>query len=252
VNLHIFTNTFPGFEPSWSLSCEMIYYVAWPVLLMMTGMREKAAFWLGLAGSLTVAGSILILWNVFHRMEDRAFVDGFWSVSALFVLWLAGARLMVDWGRWSAGVTRAKWITGLTVAAAATVLLFVMRYQDCPPWTTHLAAWAAMPGLVLTIAGARHLGLSGASARVKAACRWLGLFSYPCYILHDQMLRLVDHYAEEWLPASWARMPLEHLVVSFVVVLPPLVLAGPALERFFMGWRTRVLRQVAAKAGTKR
>ena len=155
---------------------------------------------------------------------------------------------MVDWERLSAAVTRAKWFSGLAVALAASGLLFVMRYQSYPPWTTHLAAWVAMPGLVLMIAGARHLGLSRASERVKAACRWLGLFSYPCYILHDQMLRLVDHYAEEWLPASWARMPLEHLVVSFVVVLPPLVLAGPAVERFFMGWRTRVLRRVTTKA----
>jgi peptidoglycan/LPS O-acetylase OafA/YrhL len=250
LSLQIFTNSFPGFQQSWSLSCEMIYYGVWPMLLWMAGGREKRAFRAGMAASLTVAGGVLVMWTVFHRMEDRAFVDGIWSVSALFVLWLAGAGLAAGWGPIAEPVTRRRWHAGLAVLAAATVLLYAVRYLEYPHWSTHLVSWAAMPGIVLMIAGARHAGLAAAPARVATGCRWLGLFSYPCYILHDQMLALVNHLTEPLLPEAWAGQPMARVAVYLAVILPPLALAGPALERFFMGWRTRLLRGGRAAAAT--
>jgi peptidoglycan/LPS O-acetylase OafA/YrhL len=241
VSLQIFTNTFPGFQPSWSLSCEMIYYAVWPILLWVASGKEKRAVGVGLVASLLVAGTVLVMWNVFHVMEGRAFVDGIWTLSALLILWLAGAGLAVGWGPLSAAVTMRRWLGGLAVFATSAILLFTLRYQQYPHWSTHLAAWVAMPGIVLIIAGARFSRFDQAAPWVGVACRWLGLFSYPCYILHDQMLAITNYLMAPLLPEAWAAQPGVRVILYLVLVLPPLMLVGPALERRLMGWRSRVL-----------
>ena len=125
----------------------------------------------------------------------------------------------------------------------SAVLLTVIRYMHYPSWVTNVVAWAGMPGLVLLIAGARHLNLNVAPEWVKSGCRWLGLFSYPCYILHDQMLALLNHFAEPWLPTFVATQPLIRAGLYVLVVVPPLMWIGPALERSFMNWRSHILRK---------
>jgi peptidoglycan/LPS O-acetylase OafA/YrhL len=122
-----------------------------------------------------------------------------------------------------------------------------MRYQQYPSWTTHVGAWVAMPGLVLLIAGARHLRLNHASLRVQSVCRWLGLFSYPCYILHDQILHLSNHYMEPLLPEFMVTQPLVRAFLCILLTLPLLMLIGPTLEKFFMAWRTRLLSGYGAR-----
>lgn len=246
MGLQIFTNAFPSYEASWSLSCEWVYYGVWPVLLLVAGGRERRALSLGLMGTLLFAGVILMLWSQFHQLEDRAFVDGFWTLSMLFVLWLSGAWLAVDWARVSRRVTKRLWGWGIVSFAVAVAFLFVLRYQQYPPWSVHAASWGALPGIVLFIAGARHAGLEKAAPAMQAACRWLGQLSYPCYILHVQLL----HLADEWLSpllGPLAAQPLARVLLSMVVVLPPLVWLGPPLERALMAWRTRLLHGASAR-----
>ena len=242
LSVQIFTTSFPSFQQSWSLSCEMIYYGVWPVLLWVTSGREKRAFWVGMVASLTVAGLVLVMWNGFHLMEDRAFVGGIWSVSSLFVLWLAGAGLAVEWRVISEAVTISRWRAGIAVLVVATGLLFILRYMQYPHWSSNLVSWVAMPGIVMLIAGARHAGLAAASVRVAVFCRWLGLFSYPCYILHDQMLALVNHLTEPLLPEGLAGQPAVRVFVYLMIILPFLAMIGPGMERLLMGWRSRVMR----------
>lgn len=131
---------------------------------------------------------------------------------------------------------------------SAVGLLAVMRYQQYPSWTTHVAAWVAMPGLVMLIAGGRHFKLAGASKRVRSVCVWLGLFSYPCYILHYQMLLLLDHFAEPLLPHFLVTQPLLRAVIGIIVILPLLMVIGPALEKFFMRWRSHFLRSYGTRS----
>ncbi len=242
LSLQIFTNTFPGFQPSWSLSCEMIYYAAWPVLLLIASGREKLAFTIGMIASVTVAAAVWTMWNVFHLMEDRAFIDGIWTCSSLFMLWLAGAGLAIAWQPIAAAMTWRRWWVGMILFAIAVFLLFGLRFQSYPAWTTHMAAWVAMPGIVLIMAGARLLRMDSRPAWVARSCRWLGLFSYPCYILHDQLLLLTNQWLEGLLPATWLAQPFARLGLMLIIVLPVLILIGPSLERFFMGWRSRLLR----------
>lgn len=242
LSLHIFTNAFPSYEASWSLSCEMIFYGAWPVLLLISGFRERRAIFLGMMASLLAAKIILALSSQHHQLDERAFVDGIWTLSVLFVLWLSGAWLAVDWGRVSRRVDFALWIGGILSFGCAVCFLFVLRYLQYPPWSVHAASWSALPGIVLLIAGSRHARLASASEKVKNACRWLGQLSYPCYVLHVQLLHLVDEYLCPLLPETLAAMPVARLALYAATVLPVLAWTGPPLERALMAWRARVLR----------
>jgi peptidoglycan/LPS O-acetylase OafA/YrhL len=242
MSLQILTNTFPGFAQSWSLSCEMIYYAIWPALLWVAKGSESKALKTGFFGSFVLAAGIFILWEVYHTLEGRASVDGVWTLAVLFILWLAGAGLSISWDTLSAATTLRRWHAGMGIVLAAVGLLAVMRYQQYPSWTTHVAAWTAMPGMVLIIAGARHFRLNSAPEWAQSACRWLGLFSYPCYILHDQLLLLLDHYVEPLLPAYVLTQPILRAGLYIAIIVPPLMLAGPSMERYFMSWRARWLR----------
>ncbi len=247
-SLQIFTNAFPSYEASWSLSCEMIFYGVWPALLLVAGLRERRALYLGMVGTLLVAAVILVLWSRFDAFQGRAFVDGFWTLSVLFVLWLAGAWLAADWAVVSKRVTFRLWITGVVSFAVAVAFLFTLRYLQYPPWSVHAASWGALPGIVILIAGARHARLEAVPEKIKSACRWLGQLSYPCYVLHVQLLHLADAWLCPLLPESLAAMPLVRAALYAIAVLPPLLLLGPPLERALMSWRARVLRGAPVRA----
>ncbi len=247
LSLQIFTNTFPSYEASWSLSCEMIFYAVWPALLLVTRLMERRALYLGLLSTLMVAAVILVLWSHYHWLEERAFVDGIWTLSVLFVLWLGGAWLAADWGAVAPSINRRAWITGMVAFAAAVAFLFTLRYQQYPPWSIHASSWGALPGMVLIIAGARHAGLADAPEKLRAACRWLGQFSYPCYVLHMQLIHLVDKFLCPLLPSALMEQPLARVVVYAATVIPLLAITGPPLERALMSWRARVLHGVSTR-----
>ena len=209
-SLQIFTNTYPSYDPSWSLSCEMIYYIAWPLLLFLTGRRLSRAFSVGMFCSISLIVGILLIWAwaQHHRIDERAFVDGLWALGALFPLWLCGAWLATN-----------------------------------PPWSVHMGSWVALPGIFLSIAGARHVGLGDASQSVKTTCQWLGRFSYPCYLLHFQLLHLLDEFGLPLLPNAWSAQPMVRFGVYLTVLLPILALIGPPLESALMAWRSRLLKK---------
>ncbi len=242
LSLQIFASTFPSYEASWSLSCEMIFYAVWPALLLVTRFKERRAFYLGMMGSLLLAAVILVLWSRYHKLEERAFVDGFWTLSVLFILWLCGAWLASEWDEVSKTITKRLWISGMMVFVAAMAFLFTLRYLQYPPWSVHASSWLALPGIFIIIAGARYSRFDALSEKGRAVCRWLGQFSYPCYVLHVQLLHLADHFLCPLLPSSWMAWPMARIAVYFVMVLPLLAVTGPPLERALMAWRAGLLK----------
>ena len=242
LSLQIFTNPYPSYEVSWSLSCEMIFYAAWPALLLMSRLEVRRSFQFGMFCSLLTLALILVVWSQFHKLEDRAFVDGIWTLCALFPLWLCGAWLAEDWDALSAKISRRHWISGLLTFVAAMAFLFTLRYMQYPPWSVHMASWLALPGVFIGVAGARHLRMDTLSEKSQNLCRWLGLLSYPCYVLHLQLLHLADHYLSPLLPESWARQPLVLVGLYLVAALPPIAWAGPQIERAIMAWRGRMIK----------
>ncbi len=244
VSLQILTTSFPGLETSWSLSCEMIYYVAWPTGLLLCRGNASASVKLCLTLALSCTAFILLLWKYFHRMEHSAFVDGVWTLSVLFPVWLCGAWLAGNWQMMQRRVGGYLWAISIVLCLVSEVLLAILKFKQYPGWAMHLAGWSSIPGLMLFLAGAKHLGLSGRSW-AKPVCRWLGQISYPCYILHMPLILIMGHYLGRWVESPLWRM--------FWITLPLvtlMALCGPPLERHFMRWRQRILGRPVRKALT--
>jgi peptidoglycan/LPS O-acetylase OafA/YrhL len=224
----------------------MIFYFAWPLLLILTGRRLSRAFSVGMWCSIGLIGVILIVWAgaQHHRIDERAFVDGLWALSALFPLWLCGAWLATNWDAFAATVSRRVWVGGLIAFGIGMTFLFTLRYLQYPAWSVHMGSWVALPGIFLSIAGARHVGLGNASKSISTTCRWLGRFSYPCYLLHFQLLHLLDEFGMPLLPSSWSVHPLVRFGFYMIVLLPILAWGGPPLEGALMAWRSRLLKKM--------
>jgi peptidoglycan/LPS O-acetylase OafA/YrhL len=241
VNLQLLTAPFPNFGPSWSITCEVVYYAVWPlVLILMHGQVTRAAISMLFAAMMGVA-SIFFVWHAFHILQTSTAVHGLWTVCVLFPCWICGAWLGAHWESVSQMVTRRMWYAAVILSLAVMILEWVLRFKHYPGWARHFTSWGAAPGLLFALAGARHVGLSTRSW-AQPCCRWLGLMSYPCYILHIPLLMLIHHAGDSALPSLAAEHPVLLTVLETCLVLLALSLLGPPLERFFMSWRSRFLR----------
>jgi peptidoglycan/LPS O-acetylase OafA/YrhL len=238
LNLQIFTTPFPAFGPSWSLSCEVIYYAVWPaVLLSVKGRTSTATRWV-MVGSVVVLAGIVVVWQLKPERGSSAVLQGLWTTTALFPLWVTGAAMSSQWEAFTARITRPVWFIGILICAIGAALSMLMKHAHLPGHRMDMAAWFSLPGLAIVLAGGRHLGLA-AKPHLIPLCRWLSQFSYPCYILHMPLLLLVHHGLGHL--AALKGHPFLHAGLSFAIVLALLAFIGPALERFFMAWRSRVL-----------
>lgn len=240
LSLQILTTSFPGYETSWSLSCEMIYYLVWPAALLLLRGRVDRAVYVSLVGSVLLAAGILVVWKLLHRFESSASVDGIFTLSVLFPIWLCGAWLSGHWSGAGARVTWRVWCVAILLCFVSEGLLVVMKFRQYPGWAVHLVSWSSIPGLMLFLAGGRHAQLSQRSWS-RPVCRWLGQFSFPCYILHMQLLLILDHYLRPNLPRWIEHQPVFHFIALFIPTLMVLILVGPRLERTLMAWRARWL-----------
>lgn len=240
LSLQILTNTFPAFDPSWSLSNEMIYYFIWPVSFIALGGRDKRAFNHSLTFSLAGAAVIFIAWRVFHRFEESTLAAGLWSVLILYPLWLWGARLATKGGPAGVRMSRALWQLSIPLCLISEAVLAYAKYRNSPQWVIDFSGITAIPGLAMLIGGAHHLKLASKDW-LRPIAQWLGQFSYPCYVLHMQMMVLIESFVVPKLGGAFVSSPILH---SSIVVLPPalsLAAIGPWLERKTMGWRSWVL-----------
>ncbi len=240
VMLQIFTATVPTFQASWSLSNEMAYYIIWPLALMLMGRNGRRAFTASLFVMLSVVAGIFVMWKVFHRMEESCFVGGAWAVAVLYPVWAVGAWLAMNWDATRARVTRRLWLSSIFLCMASESLLAVMKYKGYPAWATHMAGWSSIPGLVLFVAGAHHLRLAS-RAWAKPVTRWLGQVSYPCYLLHLQLLFLLDYCVVSGLFSGPTPRPVLRSLLLLAPVALVLAVVGPFLERRFMAWRARLI-----------
>jgi peptidoglycan/LPS O-acetylase OafA/YrhL len=240
LSLQIITTPFPSFETSWSLSCEMIYYLAWPAMLLVMRGRVSTAIYACIAAACATLAVILFFWKGMHRFEHSAVVDGIWTLAVLFPVWVCGAWLAGNWPAVSAHITRRLWLGSIGLCILSECLLAEFKFTQYPGWMIHVTSWASVPGLLIFIAGARHARLSR-FGRAEPVCRWLGQFSYPCYILHMQLLLILNHFLKPFLPELTGGNPMLGFVLLLVPLLGSLALIGPRLERALMRWRAGFL-----------
>lgn len=240
VSLQIFTSTFPAYDPSWSLSNEMIYYFVWPGSLLLFRRRPRAAAIFLLTGCLAAAAVILSLWMVLHRLEHSALVRGMWTVIILFPVWLSGAWLGAAWKKQRMRISLNDWLWSIPLCGASELWLVILKFFGSPEWAVDLAGLFSIPGLVILIAGAHHARM-GSSEWVKSMACWFGQFSYPCYVLHLQMMFFLDRNVLTRVGGAYTANPILRSLLLAVPVLVSLALVGPWIERGVMNWRGRLL-----------
>jgi peptidoglycan/LPS O-acetylase OafA/YrhL len=239
-SLQIFTGTFPNYVPSWSLSNEMIYYVAWPCALLVLRRRAGLAIVVSLSACIATCGIIAMLWLILHRLGTSTFVNGLWSASVLFPLWLCGALLAHKWEEFSQRVSKRLWLTSFALCLFAELVLARVKYIDGSPALVKFTGLVSIPGIMILVAGARHARL-GSFSRARGLFRWLGQFSYPCYTLHMPLLILLNHQVISRLGAGVTTSPLLRSLAQLIPIFLFLAMVGPWLERTFMNWRAGYL-----------
>lgn len=242
-SLQIFTTPFPAFETSWSLSCEVVYYGLWPILLIcFRGNGSRAAFF-AIACSCLALVAIAAAWHFSERLSTSAALDGLWTTAILFPLWTGGAWLAANWRTVRARMTTRLWVISILICLMAETLFVILKFFVYPSWSLNTPAWVAAPGLLLFMRGASHFKLSQ-KPNWKAIGEWLGRFSYPCYILHMQLLLIFHHFMIQWLPKSLTSQPFVYMLCLFLPLLVMMAFTVPRLESRIMAWRSQLLKKM--------
>ncbi|WP_446219581.1 acyltransferase family protein [Micromonospora sp. IBHARD004] len=203
---------------SWSLSCELFFYLCLPFVLPVLRRLRPAALW-----AVVVAAPLLIvaLWPGQRLLPEESrwwFTQVFPLVRSLeFWMGVAAAELMRR-GRWRG--------PGLTAAS----LLFVATWAVAAQWI-RAELWAGLLAVayLLVITAAADADLRGRRTPWRSRPMvWLGEVSFAFYLVHVfvmvTVLRLTGHWGVG-LRGWWG--PLA--VLGFLLV--NLVLAG-ALHRY--------------------
>ncbi|WP_319458430.1 acyltransferase [Micromonospora sp. RTP1Z1] len=203
---------------SWSLSCELFFYLCLPFVLPVLRRLRPAALW-----AVVVAAPLLIvaLWPGQHLVpeESRWWLTQVFPVVRSLEFWMgvAAAELMRR-GRWRG--------PGLTAAS----LIFVATWAVTAQWI-RAELWAGLLAVayLLVITAAADADVRGRRTPWRSRPMiWLGEVSFAFYLVHVfvmvTVLRLTGHYGVG-LPGWWG--PLA--VLGFLLV--NLVLAG-ALHRY--------------------
>ncbi|MGW2396985.1 acyltransferase family protein [Kitasatospora sp. NPDC001664] len=242
---------------SWSLSCELLFYVLFPVLLpLLRRIPARRLWWwaggvaaavmlMPLVAALLPAGQTL---PVTGSWLDGVSIERLWLVYVFppvrlleFALGILMARI-VQSGRWIA--PRPAW-TGLLVVAAYVLGLYT-------PMLFTVAAVTVVP-LALFVASLAQADSAGAGTPLAApVMRRLGEASFAFYLIHG----IVLEYAGELLVrAHRAPSTGQGVVVSLLTLVVSLALAL-AIHRWFetplVRWfgRPRPRPVVPAEAGS--
>jgi peptidoglycan/LPS O-acetylase OafA/YrhL len=243
LSLQIFTTPFPAFETSWSLSCEMVYYAVWPILLLsFRGNGSRAAIF-ALFGSCLTLIAIAAAWHFSERLSSSAALEGLWTTVILFPLWAGGAWLGANWRSVRERMTTRLWVASIIICILAEVLFVSFKFHVYPGWALNIPAWVAAPGLLLFLGGVTRFNLSQ-KPKWKPACEWLGRFSYPCYILHMQLLLIWHHFLIQWLPKSLSSQPFVYMLCLLLPLLALMAVVGPWMESQIMSWRSQILKKI--------
>jgi peptidoglycan/LPS O-acetylase OafA/YrhL len=232
-------NYFPGFLASWSLTFEMAYYLLWPVALWLVGWSWRRALWLSVAFSVAHTLVCYTHWRSTGSM-DQSVAHQLWQITALYPLWLAGAALVEVESRVAERVSRRGWLASWLGLGIAFVVLTVLRDSSARGIYSVLLAYAAVPCFAILIAGAGHARLLNLG-RVRRACQWLGVISFPCYILHQPILHCIDPLVRKWGPAWLLESALAMTAALLLPLMVIVLFVGPPLERLTLAWRRNLL-----------
>lgn len=226
------TGTIPAIKPAWSLTYEVVYYAVWPLVLVLCGWRAGRSLLVAGLGTLIIAAGLFVFWKKGQGAADNTITLLLALIAAQFPLWLGGAWLAQSWEpmlkhaqRWMAPASLLWIISGYLLDAwllqvqASTSMIIATGWLVLPGWL----------GLVLGSASWQELGAW------KSSARWLGLLSYPLYILHQPLLDVLvlggrTYHLSLGLTASVA--------VLMAWVMMCMTVIGVPLEARLLAWRS--------------
>lgn len=169
----------------WSIGIEMVFYVIFPVMMLVCAndIRRLAAVAFG--GIL-----LMVCFDNFILQGAQTMTSTIWSQytqpAAFFGYFAAGALF-------AEVLTRFPWIKGQTVAipiAAICLIPFLLIRVDAP---VHLLVGAK--GFILMMSSLIFVGavafVSEPRGKLREISVWLGVLSYPVYLLHPQAHQLL-------------------------------------------------------------
>lgn len=228
-NMTIFNGINP---PSWSLSCEILFYAAFPWLL--AGIRRLSVTWLwvtaaGIVAAMLVAPAVstaLLPAEPRYTYADAAFPQ-FWFVQQFpltrmldFVLGIVIARLVMQ-GRW----------IRLSLPAAALLMLAFYGVSEVVPLLYSVVAAMVVPLALLLAAGAQA-DVDGHRSPLRGrVAGWIGDTSFAFYLIHI----LVLYGASNISPGGFGvAAALAVMVGAYLVTLGLASLLHVAVERPMM------------------
>jgi peptidoglycan/LPS O-acetylase OafA/YrhL len=215
INLFLFQAWFPQLDieisvnpVAWSLSCEMLFYLSFPLVLRLVDRIPTNRLWHWFGGIAVAIGLMpVIAWALpaapaFPNSPVPASQWEFWFVYALppvrmldFLMGIVLARI----------VQRGRWIglrLGPAAALAVTAYLVSGQAARSGAWTFTLTAVMAVPLGLLVAAGAHTDVTGGRSLLRNRTMVWLGNVSFGFYMVHyialTEVRRALGGQSQTW------------------------------------------------------
>ncbi|MFH8789001.1 acyltransferase family protein [Streptomyces roseoverticillatus] len=176
---------------SWSLSCEFLFYLSFPLVVKIIRRFSTRGLWATvIAGNLCVVLAPLAAGRIAHATgwDPKFMLYIFPPVRLLeFVIGIAVA-LLVKSGNWRG--------PGLTTSVALSVLV-VFGPSHVMPFDFHWAADTVVP-YTLTIAAAARADVRGEPSPFRNRVTvYLGEVSFAFYLVHEMVIFSVDHFLKK-------------------------------------------------------
>lgn len=225
-----FTGVFHELSPSWSISYEAVYYLAWPLCLTICGWRRKQALVIGVLGSLMFSAVAVIMWKMTGGQSGSGWILC-WLVPSQFILWLGGATLAEYWDEVLLRV-RIWWFPlALTGVLCGAAIVYYLNYIQARQWMIIIACYCALPFWLMLIAS---FSLWKGFRKWTGIASVLGLLSYPLYIAHQLLFDVLIRVLVA--PGFWWGTIIL-VTLAMIIVL----LIGVPLERATLEWRKKFL-----------
>lgn len=224
------SGTIHELKPAWSLTYEVVYYFGWPLILWACAWKIWRSFILAVCVSLITGSALFVSWKMLGA--GNSILLPMAMIAAQSLLWLGGALLAQTWDLANRYASSWLGVISLIGVALAFGVQAILKQADMPQWTQIIAGYVALPcwlGLILGANSWKHL------LTWKRTSTWLGLLSYPLYILHQVLLDLAVTVARLF-HLSFSFLEAVVLLLSFVAGL--MIVAGVPLEAVFLTWRS--------------
>ena len=217
---------FGAFNPSWSLTHEIVCYLVWGLLLVGVERRRSSLT------MLAIAAVPFVLTAIVHTVVREELSWQIMSLPLYFFVWLLGAAAAE-----SAAVMRDPRLRRRVALGGALFVIPLVAYfvDRRVPETAGMLAFSVV--LATLGAVALHAGVRSHHG-IDHVARLLGLASYPLYLGHGIVAVgasvVVARFELTVAPATF-------MIVVMSVAISLSLLLGVPLERATLAWRSRWL-----------